>query len=120
MTNVQPSKPSDPRNSPTALRILREQQRLEVDWADGHQTRYAAEALRWLCPCAYCRGEAGLPGWLDANPKLTSEQTTLIGGEMIGGYALCAFWADGHRTGYYSFTLLRDRCPCERCLSEVR
>ena len=27
--------------------------------------------LRWLCPCAFCRGEAGLPGWLDSAPTLT-------------------------------------------------
>ena len=24
-------------------------------------------------------------------------------------------WADGHHTGYYTFTMLRDRCPCPDC-----
>lgn len=46
--------------SPSAIRIIREGQRVELDWADGHQSQFDAVALRWLCPCAYCRGEAGL------------------------------------------------------------
>ena len=39
----------------------------------GTVTRPATTAvtLRWLCPCAFCRGEAGLPGWLDSAPQLT-------------------------------------------------
>ena len=102
--------------APSAIRLLREQQALELDWPDGHQSRFDAVALRWLCPCAYCRGEAGLPGWLDANPSLTEQQTTLTGGELVGSYALCAFWGDGHRTGYYTWTLLRKNCSCADCL----
>jgi hypothetical protein len=65
--------------APVAIRILREQQRLELDWRDGHVSAYEAIPLRWLCPCAYCRGEAGLPGWLDANPTLSPSQTKLEG-----------------------------------------
>ena len=106
-----------PYPAPSALRILREAQRLEIDWGDGHASAYDAVALRWLCPCAYCRGEAGLPGALDANPTLTPRQTTLEGGEMVGNYALCLFWADGHRTGYYTWPLLRANCPCGPCMA---
>ena len=106
--------------APVAIRILREQQRLELDWRDGHQSVYEAIPLRWLCPCAYCRGEAGLPGWLDANPTLSSSQTKLEGGEMVGSYALCLFWGDGHRTGYYTWSLLRQRCACTSCMSAPR
>src|SRR6266545_343175 len=51
---------------------------LQIGWADGHQTSYEAVTLRWLCPCAFCRGEAGLPGWLDSRPTLTEEQTRLV------------------------------------------
>ena len=107
-------------SAPKAIRILRERQVVEIDWSDGHASSYEAVALRWLCPCAYCRGEAGLPGWLDSTPKLTNEQTQLVGGEMIGGYALCLFWGDGHRTGYYTFDLLRDRCACADCIGANR
>ena len=24
-------------------------------------------------------------------------------------------WADGHHTGFFTFRLLRERCPCEEC-----
>ena len=34
---------------------------------------------------------------------------------MVGGYAIAPTWGDGHHTGYYTFTLLRDRCPCPEC-----
>ncbi|MFM8279043.1 MAG: gamma-butyrobetaine hydroxylase-like domain-containing protein, partial [Candidatus Limnocylindrus sp.] len=74
---------------PAALRILRSEQRLEIDWADGHASTYETAALRWLCPCAYCRGEAGMPGWLDTNPSLTPQQSNLVGGGIIGNYAVC-------------------------------
>ena len=89
--------------------------RLDIEWADGHQTAFGAVALRWLCPCAHCRGEAGLPGWLDTAPELTPDQTRLVDVHLIGSYAIAPEWADGHHTGYYPFVLLRDRCPCTIC-----
>ena len=91
---------------------------LDIIWQDGHTTRYDFTALRWLCPCAHCRGEAGQPGWLDTNPTLTEEQTRMVDIHLVGNYAVAPEWADGHHTGYYTFTLLRDRCPCEICSSE--
>jgi len=88
---------------------------LEIGWADGHETTYDAVSLRWLCPCAFCRGEAGLPGWLDSRPTLSPDQTRLVDVQLIGQYALAPTWGDGHHTGYYTFALLRERCPCEAC-----
>ncbi len=88
---------------------------LAIEWADGHATTYGFEALRWLCPCAYCRGEAGMPGWLDSAPTLTPAQIQLTDLHLVGNYAVSPHWADGHKTGYYPFRLLRDRCPCAAC-----
>jgi hypothetical protein len=34
---------------------------------------------------------------------------------LVGNYAVSPHWGDGHSTGFYSFTLLRDRCPCPAC-----
>ncbi len=34
---------------------------------------------------------------------------------MVGDYAIAPSWADGHHTGYYTFRMLRDRCPCDAC-----
>jgi DUF971 family protein len=85
---------------------------LDIEWADGHRTSYGFEQLRWMCPCAFCRGEAGQPGWLDSNPTLTDAQITLTELALVGQYAVAPTWADGHHTGYYTFSLLRSSCPC--------
>ena len=69
--------------------------------------------LRWLCPCAFCRGEAGQPGWLDSAPTLTEAQTTLTDSQLVGQYAVAPTWADGHHTGFYTFERLREACPCD-------
>jgi DUF971 family protein len=101
--------------SPTApirMHADRAARTFSIDWADGHATVYDFTALRWLCPCAYCRGEAGLPGWLDSAPALTDEQTRMTDVHLVGNYAVSPHWGDGHSTGFYPFTLLRDRCPC--------
>jgi len=107
-----------PTASPTAplrMHADREARTFSIEWADGHASVYDFTALRWLCPCAYCRGELGLPGWLDSAPELTVEQTRMTDIHLVGNYAVSPHWGDGHSTGFYSFTLLRDRCPCPAC-----
>ena len=61
-----------------------------------------------------------MPGWLDSAPTLTAEQTTLTDLHLVGNYAVSPHWADGHKTGYYPFRLLRDRCPCPECTAAAR
>jgi DUF971 family protein len=103
------------RTNPTRIDADRAAGRVTLEWADGHASTYDAPALRWLCPCAYCRGEAGQPGWLDTSPTLTADQTRLMDLALVGSYALQPTWGDGHHTGYYTFVLLRDRCSCAEC-----
>lgn len=97
---------------PLRIHADRERRVLEITWSDEHATSYDFERLRWLCPCAYCRGEAGIPGWLDSAPTLSAEQTRLVDMVLVGQYAVAPTWADGHHTGYYTFRMLRDMCPC--------
>lgn len=104
-----------PGEQPATIHADRAAGSLEIEWRDGHRTRYDTTALRWLCPCAYCRGEAGMPGYLDAAPHLSTEQTRLVDAQLVGQYALAPTWGDGHHTGYYTFRLLRAQCPCEEC-----
>lgn len=98
--------------TPTSIHADRANGRLEIEWADGHRTTYDTVTLRWLCPCAFCRGEAGLPGWLDSAPTLTPDQTRITDIQLVGQYAVCPTWADGHHTGFYTFERLREACPC--------
>jgi len=107
-----------PVSTPTRIDADRAAGTVEIGWDDAHVTRFDTVRLRWLCPCAYCRGEAGLPGWLDSAPTLTSEQTRLVTIHMIGNYALAPVWGDGHNTGYYSFDLLRHHCSCAECTAD--
>jgi len=98
--------------APTRIHADRAAGTLSLEWPDGHSTTYDTVTLRWLCPCAFCRGEAGLPGWLDSSPELTPDQTKLVDIQLVGNYAVMPTWGDGHHTGYYTYLLLRDRCPC--------
>jgi len=108
------------RTTPTRIHADRTAGTLDIEWADGHRTTYDAHELRWLCPCAFCRGEAGLPGWLDSGPTLTADQTRLTDVHLVGSYAIAPHWADGHSTGFYPFVLLRERCGCRECSAARR
>ena len=106
---------SSPQTTPARIHADRTAGTLTLEWRDGHRTEYEARELRLLCPCAFCRGEAGMPGWLDTSPTLTAEQTRLVDVALVGSYALAPTWGDGHHTGYYSFAALREQCPCPAC-----
>src|SRR5262245_18828759 len=88
VTTETTSPASGPQTTPTRIHADRAGGTLAIDWADGHATVYAFEPLRWLCPCAYCRGEAGMPGWLDSAPALTPQQIQLTDLHLVGNYAL--------------------------------
>ena len=107
--------PAADRIRPLRIHADRAAGTLAIAWADGHETTYDATTLRWLCPCAFCRGEAGMPGWLDSEPTLSQAQVTMTDVALVGQYAVQPTWADGHHTGFYAYVLLRDRCPCDVC-----
>jgi len=72
---------------------------LAIVWNDGIESYFNLEFLRRACPCAACGGEP--------NVTYSPESFQLTGFDIVGGYALQPRWADGHRTGIYSFTYLR-------------
>ncbi len=63
--------------------------------------------MRWACPCAECRGEAGIPGRLDKVTDLSAEEAQMTDVGLIGQYALQIGFASGHSTGIYTFRYLR-------------
>src|SRR5207244_2575320 len=85
-----------PSTIPARIHADRAGRSLAIEWSDGHASTYEFTALRWLCPCAFCRGEAGLPGWLDTRPTLTADQTSLVDIHLVGQYAVAPEWGDGH------------------------
>jgi DUF971 family protein len=88
---------------------------MDVVWEDGHRSSYSGEQLRWACPCAECRGEAGAPGRLSRVKSLAAEELRLQDVSLIGQYALQIAFQSGHATGLYTFSLLRGLCACEEC-----
>ena len=59
------------------------------------------------CPCAECRGEAGVRGRLDLAPELEAKELVVTDVGLIGQYALQIGFESGHATGIYTFRYLR-------------
>jgi DUF971 family protein len=98
---------------PTEVRAPRGARIMEISFEDGHEAVYPHERLRGYCPCATCQGHDGpiqfVPGG-DLELRDIAE---------VGNYALRLSWGDGHSTGIYSFTYLRQLCACPICNAEA-
>ena len=81
---------------------------LEIAWEDGVRTRYPGAQMRWACPCAECRGEAGSTGRLAALTELGDDELRMTEVALVGQYALQIGFASGHGTGIYTFRYLRE------------
>ena len=77
-----------------------------LTWGDGVQTVVPAARLREVCPCAGCRSDEG---------ERRTEQVLrdpdairVSGAHVVGAYAVSfEFGPDAHRTGIFSYELLR-------------
>ena len=79
---------------------------LRITWADDTVCRYTAPELRRACPCAQCVNE--WTGQRMLKPETISNELTIADLSLVGRYALNFRWSDGHDTGIYSFTYLRE------------
>jgi DUF971 family protein len=99
---------------------LKKDQGLTITWADGGVTSFTVSQLRTMCPCALCKTvrSGSDPHQLLATPaKKTSltilpgnfaEAITVLSAELVGNYAIKLEWSDGHGSGIYSFSYLRE------------
>jgi len=94
------------RISPANIQVIGDQ--LAVKWNDGSETFLPLEYLRKACPCAGCGGEPDVLGRV-VRPKVTHTPASyrLKSYQIIGSYAWQPVWEDGHSTGLYSFTFLK-------------
>ncbi|HSP07983.1 MAG TPA: DUF971 domain-containing protein [Candidatus Dormibacteraeota bacterium] len=97
----------DPDPFPTSVDVDRARQVMDITWEDGRHTEYSGEQLRWACPCAECRGEAGAPGRLSRVTSLSADELRINDVSLVGQYALQVAFDSGHNTGIYTFALLR-------------
>src|SRR4051812_1562964 len=79
-----------------------------IAWADGQETYLPLEMMRRACPCAACGGEPDVLGRV-IRPEVTYSNTSfdLQGWDVVGGYGIQPRWADGHKTGIYTYAYLR-------------
>jgi DUF971 family protein len=83
---------------------------LAVAWDDGHESYYEGYALRCACPCAACVDEMTGVKILDDRTVPRDVQALEI--HPVGRYGIGIRWSDQHDTGIYTFTKLRQLCPC--------
>jgi DUF971 family protein len=115
-------------STPRKVRVLKtEGTGVEIDWKDGHLSRWNFVWLRNACPCATCHEEREQSGRQPGEPK-PKPQTLLVMYEApvkplevtpVGKYALKFKWSDGHESGIYSWEYLRRVCRCDTCLAKL-
>lgn len=89
--------------------------RLVIEWNDGHRSVYTWTHLRDNCPCAGCREEK-----LAANPLRLLKPSELqplrpVSVTPTGLYAYKIVWSDGHDSGIFTLEHLRKLCQCAEC-----
>ena len=79
-----------------------------IRWDDGKESFYSFATLRAASPSAETRGERDIFGNQHGGevPK-NYVGVEVTGWERIGNYAIRFDFSDGHRTGLYSYDLLR-------------
>ncbi len=88
---------------------------LTVCWADGSESFFPIDFLRRMSPSAEARQ---LREDLASNPlavlpaaSVGDGPLTAVDAELVGNYALRIRFSDGHHTGLYSWTYLREIAP---------
>ncbi len=102
---------------------------LQIDWSDGLTQKIKAKSLRAACPCATCREKHGPRSMTQGSneksaaaqtggPKPLRSLTILSEADLVplavdkmapaGSYAYNIGFSDGHKSGLFTFELLRN------------
>ena len=88
---------------------------LTIRWTDGRESFYPIEHLRRLSPSADMRE---LRRAMDANPLTvlpggasSGARLEATGAELVGNYAIRIAFSDGHASGIYTWSYLRQIDP---------
>ena len=76
-----------------------------ITWTDEQSSKYDVVELRRKCPCATCIDEWSHEQILKPESVLESIRPIKI--DSVGQYALSIQFNDGHKTGIYTFSMLR-------------
>lgn len=81
---------------------------LQITWEDGIISALPIPYLRAWCPCAACQGHGAE---IRYQPDVGDVRASEL--HEIGAYALGIRFSDGHDSGIFSWTWLRQLCPSE-------
>jgi len=92
---------------------------LAIRWSDGSSSYYSIAFLRRMSPSADMRQ---LREAMDKNPLTVlpsntgrgsggGDRVTVLDAELVGNYALRLVFSDGHSTGLYTWSYLREIDP---------
>lgn len=94
---------------------LKKDRGLTIEWADGTSSYYSIAYLRKMSPSADMRNlrEEMKKNPLTVLPSGPARASTLAAesAELVGNYAIKIVFNDGHATGLYSWTYLREIDP---------
>ena len=88
-------------------------QTLGIVWSDGHNSIVNVRKIRLDCRCAHCVDEWSREKILDETKVPLDVRPKKI--DSVGRYAFQITWSDGHDTGIFTFSHLRDLCECPQC-----
>jgi DUF971 family protein len=89
---------------PSELRFQKDKAELLIRFDDGHEVTIPYELLRVESPSAETKGHGG-----QAPPPPNRKRTVgVTGAEPVGRYALRIQFTDGHNTGLYTWSYLRE------------
>ena len=95
-----------PMHTPADIQIIGPE--VAIRWDDGRESYHSFATLRAASPSAETRGERDIFGTqYGGEVPRNFVGVEVTGWERIGNYAIRFEFSDGHRTGLYSFELLR-------------
>ncbi len=108
--------------NPEEINVSRAKREVHIRWQDGHESVFSFDTLRKQCPCALCNDQRSKQSLSNERSLTVLSGPLLKWGEIqvteikpIGRYAINFVWSDGHDSGIYSYTFLREACPCPIC-----
>ncbi len=91
---------------PLKIKLI-EKKKLLINWDDGKEDLIDLKELRKNCPCATCLSERDKQSKMYI-PLFAENQITIKSIDQVGNYAIQINWNDGHNSGIYEYTFLKN------------
>jgi DUF971 family protein len=79
---------------------------VEIEFEDGVIARFELAPLRLGCPCAECNSRRQKDEPVSKS-VMEGDPISITGAELAGAWGLSLDWSDGHSTGIYAWTVMR-------------